>query len=839
MQPFYINVIADANNILTTEIESDGKKKRRKIPYKPTLFLPSKQQTTFHTLSGESVEPIQFDSIWDAKKFAKQYNEVSGFSFYGNTKYQYTWIAENYPQEEIHFDSSKIDIGTLDIEVACENGFPKPKEASEEVIAITLKNYHTGKTYVYGCRPYTPKSPKVEYIQCTDERELLMKFIVKWEQLDFDIITGWYVRTFDIPYLINRMCRLFDEKTAARMSPWGSISEQTINAFNQDHQIYTLSGLAILDYIILYRKNVLEPRENYKLGYIGEIELGEGKGKLEYDIPFREFYTEHWEKFIDYNIQDVEIVEQLEAKLKLIELQLTVAYFAKINYEDVMFQVRAWDNIIYNWLYRRNIVVPQKETIDKDTQFEGAYVREPIPGMYHWIINYDVKSLYPNIIRALNIGIETKASSHALKVRPSDMLQDTEEFHTSLAKAQAAGTTLAANGICYHKNKQSVFSEMIEKLFTDRQSFQKIVKESKKRLETHPEEKGTLDNTIAKYDLQQKAVKILMNSLYGAMGNQYFRFFDLQNAEAVTMTGQFIIQYVANRLDAYIADVMKRPNLKTVIYCDTDSAYLTLAPLVEQYCQEKTLDQKITFIDRVSKDKIEKEIEKIFVDIVNAINGVPGYLSMAREIIGDVGIWTKKKRYMINAWDTEGFRHKEPKLKVMGSEIKKATIPKFCREALKAAVLIIITGDKERLWDFIAEKNKAFKSLSLDEIGMPRSVNGLDKFGDDAAVWSSGTPMHCRGALVYNFLLKDRKLDHKYRSISEGEKIKFIHLREPNPTRTNVIAFNGIVPQEFQIQKYIDWETQWSKCFVEPLGLILEAIKWPAKRVLTLDEFFS
>jgi DNA polymerase elongation subunit (family B) len=852
MSRFYTNVQAFGDTVYARVIEN-GKRKKFKVKYQPTLFVPSKKPTAFRTLDNEFLSPLVVGSMKETKEHLKQYEDVPNFKIYGHTQFQYPYIADNWPEENITYDMKQLVIVNVDIECECEKGFPQVSNPIERINAITLKV--NGHKYVFGLGKYTPTEKNVTYYDFEDEAEMLKDFMNLWVKLEPDIVTGWYVKTFDIPYMVNRMERLIEEGFSKGLSPWKYISPRTLNLWGQDYQTYDITGVSVIDYFVIYKKYQLEPRESYRLDNIAEVELKRKKVSYKEYENYRDFYKQDWNKFIEYNMVDVDLVDALEDKLKFIELTIEMAYFAHVNYEDVASQVRTWDNIIYNHLRRKGIVIPLKTEQHKDIAYAGAYVKDPPVGLHKWVVSFDVTSLYPSIIRVLNIGTETKLNKLWDPCGPDEMLNNTESFQRALADCQKVNFTVSSNGCMYRKDHISFFSEMIKILFDRRIANKKEAGVWKKKVEelkaVMQEAKGQVDvevienlkeanNNAAKFGLKEKAQKIALNSLYGAMGNEYFRFFDVQNATAVTLTGQFIIQFIERGMNQFLQQVLKTTN-NYVLYCDTDSVYITLDELVQKVCKDPNdLGRIVDFLDKVCKQELEPHLEKMFADLTeNYINGMPGgILTMKREVIANKAVWMAKKRYILNVQDTEGLRHKESKLKIMGVEISKSSTPMFCRDAMKTAVGLMMNKTEKDVIDFIAETKIKFKTLPAHQIAFPRSVSGLDKWTGTNELYVKGTPINTKGALIYNELVEKLGLAGKYQKIAEGEKIKFVYLKLPNPVRDKVIAFLNELPPEFGLDKYIDYELQWEKTFLDPLNVILKAAKMESEHRATLDSFF-
>lgn len=345
---------------------------------------------------------------------------------------------------------------------------------------------------------------------------------------------------------------------------------------------------------------------------------------------------------------------------------------------------------------------------------------------------------------------------------------------------------------------------------------------------------------ISKYHNFQLTKKIQLNSAYGAMGNQYFRFYDIRLAEAVTLSGQLVIQWLAKDINKYLNTLLKTSDIDYVIAIDTDSIYLNLKELVEMVYKDKMPDDKtkiVDFLDKVAEEKIQKIIDKSCNDLKQYLNARSQKMQMKRESIADKAIWTAKKRYILNVYDVEGVRYETPKLKIQGIEAVKSSTPEVCRQKIKDAIKLILTKTQTDLHQYINTFKEQFKQLSPEFVAFPRGCNGIGTYSDPKSIYKKGTPIHVRGALVYNRLIKDNKLDKKYPCIHEGDKIKFIYLREPNPVQENVITMSEEgLPQELNLHKYVDYELQFEKTFVDPLKIILDAINWSTKKTMSFDD---
>ena len=476
---FYTNVQLIGNQFLVRGYEN-GKSFETRDEFIPTLFVKSKKESKYKTLSGECVEPIQPGYVRDCREFYKKYDSVDGFEIYGNDRYIYQYISEKYPEDEIKFDISKIKLITLDIEVASEQGFPDVESCVEEILAISIQDYTTKKIITWGVKPFNNVRKDVTYHLCASEHALLSSFINYWIQNTPEVVTGWNLELYDIPYIAKRLNRVLGEKLMKRLSLWGLVTEGETYINGRKHTTFDVGGVTQLDYLNLYKKFTYKAQESYRLDYIAEVELGQKKlDHSEFDT-FKDFYTNGWQKFIEYNIVDVELVDRLEDKMKLIELALTMAYDAKVNYSDVFYQVRMWDTIIYNYLKKRDIVIPPRSKTQKNEKYAGAYVKEPIPGKYDWVVNFDLNSLYPHLIMQYNISPETLMDERHPTATVDRILN--QELNFDAYKDYA----VCANGAMFRKDSRGFLPELMQKMYDERVIFKNKMIEAKKKYEKTP-----------------------------------------------------------------------------------------------------------------------------------------------------------------------------------------------------------------------------------------------------------------------------------------------------------------------------------------------------------------
>jgi len=827
---FYTYARHYGNKILYRGISTSGKRQTARHDFQPTLFVPSDKPSIYKSMFGESVSPIKFESNTEAKEFIQSYSDVSNYPIYGQSDWNYQYLTEKFP-DEVDWDQSKIKLISIDIETTVDNGFPDVNNPLEQVTLITIQDAVTKKIITWGCGEYTPTEHtahlNVDYRWCENEKALFTSFLNWWAMDPPDVVTGWNIQLFDIPYLVSRTDKLFGDDMKKAFSPFNLVKKHVVKLGAREFLRYELWGVAQLDYLDLYKKFTYVTRESYKLDHITEVELGHKKLENPHD-SFREFYEKDWNLFVEYNIIDTVLVDELEDKLKLIELCFTMAYDGKMNYSDVSSPVKTWDCLLYNHLWQQNVVFGQKES-KQSRSIAGAYVQEPVPGQYEWVESFDATSLYPSIIMQYNMSPETLVPGEVYDVTVDGMLEKKYSFDGKYA--------VASNGQCFSRDKLGYMPEIVQKFFDDRQRYKKLMKESEQLLEDTKDPK--YKNEIAKYNNFQMARKIQLNSLYGAMANEYFRFFDTRIAEGITLSGQVIIRETAIALDEYVNEVCGTKGETYSFYSDTDSCYITLKAVVDKFFADKDTNKLVDILDKIGTDQIEPCISRAMDKLVDYTHAYEKKIFFKREAIADKAIWIAKKRYAMNVYDNEGTRYQVPQLKVMGLEIVRSSTPAPVRASLKEAVRLTLTTDEKTLQKFIEKTQKEFKSMSPEEIAFPRGCNNIGKYTCDTDIYAKGCPIHVRGSLLYNHYLDVNNISHKYEKIQEGDKVKFLYLKEPNTMRENCISFNSKIPAEFNVHRYVDYDVMFQKAFLDPMDTIVKSLGWETEETHTLEDLFS
>jgi DNA polymerase elongation subunit (family B) len=838
MALFYTNVQSVGSNILYRGV-TDGKRTKLKIPYQPTLYEKSSKVTNYTSLDGVYLQPHKFGTMREARDYLRQFEGVSGKTIYGQNRFEYAFIGEQH-KEMIDWDFDKVSIAIIDIEVGSENGFPDPYLANEPVTAIALR-FIGGHMFVFGCGDYEVKGTE-RYMKCKDEYHLLKFFLKLWQEKCPDALTGWNTKFFDVPYLVNRMRKVLGEDEAKKLSPWNIISERQAFVMNRKMTVYELVGVGDLDYLELYKwySPNGKSQESYRLDAIAQFELGEGKISYEEYENLHQLYRLNYQLFIEYNIKDVDLILKLEDKLKLLELALTLAYDTKTNYDDVFAQTRMWDALTYNHLMNQNIVVPPRVIKEKSEAFEGAFVKDPQVGLHNWVASFDLNSLYPHLMMQYNISPETLIEPGNYTQEMRDVLSQGVTVDKLLKKEVDLSTlenvTITPNGQFFRTDIQGFLPKMMEEMYEDRKKFKKMMIQAKKDYEAEKDDskKYEIEKRIARYNNLQLAKKVSLNSAYGALGSQYFRFYDLRMALGVTTAGQFSIRWIEGKINGYMNSLLKT-NKDYVIASDTDSIYLRLSELVDKFIKDTSDKNKvISFMDKICEEKIQPFIDKSYGELADYVHAYDQKMQMKREALADKGIWTAKKRYIMHVYNNEGVQYTEPDMKVMGLEMIKSSTPAPVREKMKEALQIMMKGTESDMHKFIDTFRTEFKKLNVEDISFPRGINGLKEYGNKTTIYSKGTPIHVRGALLYNKYLEEKGLSKKYPLIQEGEKIKFTYLKTPNIFKENVVSFPGRLPPEFGLQDCIDYNMQFDKTFLEPIKVILDCMDWTTERTNSL-----
>jgi len=851
---FYTNISQMGNKFLHRYVDGSGHKYSRFIDHTPSVFVPSNEVSEFQGVKGENLKEVSFDKVVDAKEYIKTYKSV--LEIHGQLQWRLSCIQNLYPND-VSFDINKIIIATIDIEnLIGDEGFTKPEEALQPITSITVGVRHNGTKhyYAFSCIDYIVKDDDVTHKQCEDEEDLLLKFLDFWKRLEPDVLSGWNCAGYDVPYIINRISNVLGEQFIGLMAPSAykhnkryAVSSRTTP---EGEVIWSLAGISIMDYMLMYKKFTFKTRERYSLDYIAYIELGDKKIDYSEHGNLDDLLRNDPQTYVSYNIKDVKLIDRLDDKLNMFMLTTSLAYMTHINYDDVFSQVRLWDQFIYVEMMKDKIVVQPKKDFSKSEKYEGAVVFEPKIGMFDWIVSFDLDGLYPHIMMQNNISIEKLVEfddiSHDL-----DITQYWDEYSGKIELGMSVddfvsakeipikksllyhNLALSANGSMYKKDEDGVIPIMLKQLYLKRKVFKKAMLEAEqKSLDCDdPEEKAYWKNEQSKNKVMQMAIKVCLNSCYGMIGNEYSRFYDVRIAEGITMFGQLAIRWVSERVNNELNRILKTDNVDFIIAGDTDSFYFTLKPLVDKHFPDKTLDEKVELIDKFAERYVQPIIHKAYDDLKEYMNSYEQKMNMSREIIASRGFWRAKKNYALLIHNSEGVAYDTPKLKIMGLESVRSSTPEICRNAIEESVKIILTKNEAELQTYVKDFETKFKGSPIIDISFPRGINDIKKWTCPSGFFSR-TPIHVKGSLTYNRIIESRDL--KMTPIRNGNKIKFMYLKDPNPAHCNVISYPDYLPDEFGLNEYVDYHTQYIKAYKNPIDSICDCIGWESTKIRKL-----
>ena len=757
-------------------------------------------------------------------------------------------------------DSDEVSTGhtimTFDIEVEMNSGLPDIETASNAITSIAGHDSVTNDYFVYVVNKgekidKTIKGAKVESFDT--EEGLLSAFMTKWREINPTIVTGWNIDYFDVTYLYNRYKLLFGQQFANQLSPIGKVS------YNKYRSRYIIGGVSCLDYLALYKCYNFTELPNYRLDTVASIELG--RGKIEYEGNLDQLFRDDIEKFIEYNLVDVELVVDLDKKLQFIDLARAICHTGHVFYEDFLFSSKWLEGAILTFLRRSGRVAPNKprrkprneDGSDGEGKFTGAYVKEPKPGLYKWVYDLDLTSLYPSIIMSINISPETKigklkgysAEQHMKgNLETYSIVDDSGNEFPPLPKEkflkfiEKNKYSVAANGVLYRTDKVGVIPEILSVWFDKRVEYKNLMKKYGK---------DGNDEQYKFYGKRQLVQKIMLNSLYGVLGLPSFRFYDVDNAEATTITGQTVIKTTELIANQYYSKVIGKEDDYNV-YTDTDSVFYQAVPLVKSRnpeLNEESDEEMIPAILSAAKE-VETHINKVYDTMAKRLFNIDSHkFDIKQETIAKGGFWVSKKRYA--QWIINDNEVDCDKLDVKGLDVKRSSFPTYFKEVMKTVLLDILRSvDKKQIDTKILDYKKEMEDRPFIDIAKNSAVKGMSKYTTKTQVlgeFKKGSPAHVKAAITYNQLLAFYKVPYKYEPMKDGDKIKWVYLKK-NPLGLEATGLKGHndPPQILKlVEQYIDYDKIWEKELENKLDDFYKAMDWekPNPNLNKASEFFG
>ena len=815
----------------------DDKKGYQVVPYKPYAYVKHSNGTHV-SLYGDRLKKV-FD-----------YDKEDPHLFESDVPPTTRFLVDQYSDSDDSSEGHRMIF--IDIEVEVTDGFPDVQKAGNTITAITMWDKVLDTYYTYVTDPkkqiknYTKDNIIVELF--STEYEMLNKFYQKYMEIKPTIISGWNTDFFDIPYLYNRAVRVLGNSVAGLLSP---ISEVRWSEYKSR---YVIAGVSCLDYLSLYKKFSFIQQSSYRLDYIGEVEVG--MKKIEYEGTLNDLYENELQKFIDYNIRDVKILVDLDKKLNYIEIARGVAHLGHIPYEEVYMSSRYLEGAILVYLKKMGIVAPNKPPRPKkrnDDKFAGAYVQSPQKGKHDWVYDLDITSMYPSVIRSLNISPETKIGKIIGWDAERFISKDNKKTYTIVDKKEKemgkfteselqtyfnqTQVSVSSNGIMYRTDKQGLIPALLTKWFNERVEMRKLVRKFNEQGDKEKEEY---------FDRRQYLQKIILNSLYGVLGLPVFRFYDLDNAEATTLTGQSLIKF-SKKITNHFYNKELGDTKDHVIYIDTDSIFASAVPLIQkrfpnQELSETMMTQRISEVCGEVQDYLNQSYNYFAKKFLNIDEHV---FDIKQEVIAKTGLFITKKRYGLRIINDAG--RKVNKIHVKGLDTVRSNFAVAMKKLL-SSVLEDILADvpKEQIDERISKFKRNMHMLHYDVMANPIGVKGIQKYTEKSdevfQTFKKGAPVHVKSAINYNSLLQHWYEGRKYEKISNGTKIKWVYLRD-NEFGFDTIAYKGYEdpPQILEmIKNKIDHNKMYEQAMSKKLGMFYDAMNWEAvvDKEISIERFF-
>lgn len=816
--------------------DDNGQRIAVDMSFNPYLYIET-------TMKGDATSifetPVRKRLFKDTRHRSNFLKDCGTNRVFENLRPEQQFLIDTYHKqnEDLEFTRHPIKIQYVDIEVYCPDVFPTPEEAAQPINVITIYDSIDKCFYTWGTKRLERKIKNCEYVYCETEQQLLECYLNYVSRSMPDIISGWNSEGFDMPYIINRSARVLGEESIKKLSPVENIySRLTTGAFGKQQQRWYISGVSCIDYLDVYKKFSIGLRESYKLDSIAELELG--SRKVDYgNTNLSALADDDWQLFVEYNVQDVNLLVELEDKLRYLELLRMLAYTGLTTFESAMGTLSVITGATVIKARSKQLVVPTfiKDNIN-NSKYEGAYVGEPQRGFQHDIISFDANSLYPNTMISLNLSPETKVgkvthkdethvyvrhvSGKEFKLSHKDFLKFVHDEKIAVSKAK----------VLFSQKKKGIMPEIVDNIYQQRVEVKKHLKKLKLKLskmdKSHEDYQKILRES-EQLDIKQFTLKILINTVYGYFGNKHAPIGDPDIARSITLTGQAVIKQSNEILRNYVKE-HGVSGLDPVIYNDTDSSYISIERIMKKLGKPFHVDGVVTQESYDQSELVEQHLnEQITTWSEKILNSKDSRFVFKRECMCDVGVFLQKKRYVLHVLDDEGIPTK--KYKYTGVEVVRSTIPAPIKPYIKQIIETLLeTENRNTTNDVFLKAYDTFKDLRVEDYSFVMGISDYEKYADrcNGFVTVKGMPAHVKAAYHYNMLLDKMDLAGEYEPIETGDKVRFFYVNQPNKYGINAIAYKYYYPEQFKSVFEPDKEKMFEKIIYSIIERFYEAVKW-------------
>ena len=832
--------------IILSTWDDEGKRVERKVPYHPYLYLEDSSNGTDKSIYGTKVRKKIFTTQYNRYKFVKDSGLTRMFeNLPGNQQFLLDQYWEHNEEEE--FNQFPLKTQFIDIEAVAHDEFPDATEALYPINVVTIYDTIEKKKFVWGLGPFDSSAyDDVVYVHCKTEQELLEDIIHFIEQDPPDILSGWNSEGFDMPYIINRIINVLGEEELSRLSPVGNVySKHKRGIFGQDQVRWFIDGISCIDYLDIYKRFQLKNRESYKLDSIAEIELN--MKKLDYgDMHIADLCEQDWQKFVEYNIHDVYLLQRLDEELRYVELLRMLSYIGLTTFEAAMGAISVINGAAAIRARVRGQKIATFVRHDDGTRNPGAYVGEPERGFQDYVVSYDANSLYPNIMISLNMSPETKVGKlisyqgDTVKmqyVNGQTFTLSTEDFGKLVKDEELA---LSKANILFSQKKKGIMPEMVDYYYQKRVEVNKQLGKLKRahNREKDPDARWDLEMKMSRLHTKQLTIKVLINSAYGYFGNKHSPMGDDDIASSITLCGQAVIKQSNNLVDKFMKDYgVSDDYLKfnpSIVYNDTDSCYVTLKSLFDAGVLDEFMDDEGNIADDVY-EKINELTDFLNVEIIKwataTFNSKDCRLLFKREVISDIAMFLEKKKYVMHVIDDEGII--DQKYKYVGVDVVRTTMPKNVKPKVKNIITTMLETKSQGKTDAeVVEAYDYFNSLPVGDAATIVGLGSYDKYLPDCKDWQTvkGMPSHAKGSYFYNRIIKELKLTNSLEEIKAGDKVKRVYVKPGNKYGIDVICFKYDFPPQFEELFDVDYELMFEKVIFSAVQRYYKSVNWFARK---------